>query len=256
MAEVQQTDSSPKPPAAAAALAARTTRLYAADWTGFVRWCRARDLPALPAAPATIAAYLAHGPARLSPGTLARRLSAIAARHREAGLALPRPDPAIRNVLRQARQAAAPRRKPAPPSAQLARMAAACPGDLAGRRDRALLLLAAAGLSRADLVGLDAENVRFTAAGMELALRARPDSDVPARTLAVSRGATLAACPVRALEDWLRSSDTQFGPVFRKVDRWGNLEHARLGTDAVRRVLARRTLRRAPPSPPASGEAP
>ncbi len=58
------------------------------------------------------------------------------------------------------------------------------------------------------------------------------------------RGATLPVCPARALEDWLRSSDTQFGPVFRKVDRWGNLEHARLGTDAVRRVLARRALRR------------
>ena len=250
MAEVQPADSHPKPPAAAAPLAARTTRLYAADWAGFARWCRARDLPALPAAPATIAAYLAQGPVRLSPGTLARRLSAIAARHREAGLALPKPDPAIRDVLRQA---AAPRRKPAPQAAQLARMAAACPGDLAGLRDRALLLLAAAGLGRADLVGLDAEDVRFTAAGLDLALRARSDSAVPARILAVARGATLAACPVRALEGWLRSSDTQFGPVFRKVDRWGNLEHARLGTDAVRRILARRTLRRAP-TPPASGE--
>ena len=255
MAEVQPVEGQPQPPPAAP-LAARTTRLYAADWAGFVRWCRARNLPALPAAPATIAAYLAEGPVRLSPGTLARRLSAIAARHREAGLPLPTPDPAIKDVLRHARNAARPRHKPAPQAGQLARMAAGCPSDLAGLRDRALLLLAAAGLGRADLVGLDAEEVRFTAAGLDLALRARPDAGIPARNLAVPRGATLAACPARALEDWLRSSETRFGPVFRKVDRWGNLEYARLGTDAVRRVLTRRTLRRGHAPPPAPGEAP
>ncbi len=254
MAEVQPAEGPIKPASVPATpLAARTTRLYAADWAGFVRWCRVRNLAALPAAPATIAAYLAEGPVRLSPGTLARRLSAIAARHRDAGLALPTPDPAIKDVLREVRRSAQPRRKQAPTAGQLARMAATCPSDLAGLRDRALLLLAAAGLGRADLVGLDAEEVRFTAAGIELALRARPDAATPARIFAVARGATLAACPVRALEDWLRSSDTRFGPVFRKVDRWGNLEHARLGTDAVRRVLARRTLRRIHAPPPAPG---
>jgi hypothetical protein len=51
-------------------------------------------------------------------------------------------------------------------------------------------------------------------------------------------------CPVSALEDWLRASDTRFGPVFRKIDRWGNVEHRRLGADAIRRILARRTPRR------------
>jgi hypothetical protein len=49
---------------------------------------------------------------------------------------------------------------------------------------------------------------------------------------------------VRALKDWMDASDSRFGPVFRKVDRWGNVEHRRLGTDAIRRILARRTRRR------------
>jgi hypothetical protein len=53
-----------------------------------------------------------------------------------------------------------------------------------------------------------------------------------------------AVCPVQALRDWLDTSETQFGPVFRKIDRWGTLEHHRLGTDAIRRILARRALRR------------
>jgi len=49
------------------------------------------------------------------------------------------------------RPAAAPPEQPA----ALIRMAVRCPRDLAGLRDRALLLLAAGGLGRAALVGLD-----------------------------------------------------------------------------------------------------
>ena len=40
--------------------------------------------------------------------------------------------------------------------------------------------------------------------------------------------------------DWLDGSNTRFGPVFRKTDRWGTIEHDRLGTDAIRRILTPR----------------
>jgi hypothetical protein len=62
--------------------------------------------------------------------------------------------------------------------------------------------------------------------------------------LGVPRGARLAVCPVQALRDWLDGSGTRFGPVFRKIDRWGTVEDHRLGTDAIRRILARRAPRR------------
>jgi site-specific recombinase XerC len=120
-------------------------------------------------------------------------------------------------------------------------MASACPGDLAGLRDRALLLLAAAGLGRAALVGLDIEQIRFNETGVDLVLHTAPGAE---RIVTVRRVASLRACPVRALKDWMDASDSRFGPVFRKVDRWGNVEHRRLGTDAIRRILARRARRR------------
>jgi len=48
-------------------------------------------------------------------------------------------------------------------------MAASCARDLAGLRNRALLLLLAeASLNRSTLTGLQAEHVRFTASGVEL----------------------------------------------------------------------------------------
>jgi hypothetical protein len=225
--------------------APETTRLYTADWTAFAAWCAGAGLAALPAAPATVAAFLvAAGAGTCGAGALGRRAAAIAHRHRQAGFFPPTADQAVRAILRAARRAATPRRPPPPRPAQLVRMAAACPGDLAGLRDRALLLLAAAGLGRAALVGLDAERLRFTATAVILAVpEAGSDRDLR-RDVVIPRGASLATCPVQALQDWLETSETRFGPTFRKIDRWGTIEQRRLGTDAIRRILAHRTPRR------------
>ncbi|TLU70674.1 site-specific integrase [Lichenicoccus roseus] len=221
-----------------------TRRLYATDWAAFALWCRNGDQTALPADAATLAAYLQDQAMRLGPGALARRLAAIVDQHRRHGLQAPAGDPILRAVLREARRTARPRRRPAPGAAQLTRMAGACPGDLAGLRDRALLLLAAAGLGRGALVGLDIEHIEFGHQGVTLQIVA-VHGVMQAVTL--PRAAERRLCPARVLEDWLRSSETRFGPVFRKIDRWGNLEHQRLGTDALRRILARRSLRRLRP---------
>ena len=225
--------------------ATETRRLYAADWTAFAAWCRAAGV-----------AYLGALSATLRPGALVRRAAAIADRHRRTGHASPGTHPAVRAVLRAAREAksAAPdapsptrlvQRRAPPGPAQLARMAARCPGDLAGLRDRALLLLVAAGLDAERLLALDHEHVRFTARGAELA----GSGDRAGEGVAVARLASSAACPVRALQGWLSRSDTRFGPVFRKVDRWGNVEHRRLRTDALPGTWRRRAVTRRPRQP-------
>jgi len=169
---------------------------------------------------------------------VARRLAAIADQHRQAGLIAPTKDPGVKTVLKAMRRAASRRRELPPSPALLDRMIAGCPSDLAGLRDRALLLLmAATGLGRAALVSLDAENVRKTVAGCTLRL----DKTGTWRSIALARSPDLGKCPVQALDEWLLVSETSFGPVFRKIDRWDNIEHHRLGADAVRRILARRT---------------
>ena len=137
-----------------------TQRLYALDWAVFEAWCTEQGQGALPADPATVAAFLAAGGQSLSAGALGRRAAAIGDRHRQRGLASPVKDPAVKAVLRDARRTATPRRVPPQRPNTLISMAARCPRDLAGLRDRALLLLAAQGLSRAALVGLDVEHLR------------------------------------------------------------------------------------------------
>jgi len=260
----------PAPSCAAAgpatpAHAAKTRQLYAADWVAFATWCRRQGAKALPAAPGQVVAYLAAlsgagRPDDLGPGALARRVAAIGDMHRRHGHLPPGADPAVRAWLRALRTARPAAQDPAPPSrrapplhpAQLARRVAACPGDLAGLRDRALLLLLAAGLGADDLLGLDREHVRLADTGALRLLGGPAPDGGTGRVLALQRSLRLAACPVRALQDWLRVSDCRFGPVFRSVDRWGNVGHRRLTADGLRRIgqgrgPARRHARRTPP---------
>ena len=243
-----------------------TLKLYAGDWARFVAWCREQGRASLPASSQTLAAYLIDSAPGLSRGALGRRRSAVSTMHRQAGLPTPVLDSASHKALRTAAKPKSPRSASPPTVAGLVRMAAKCPRDLPGLRDRALLLLAAAtlrprrrseratgtvdpgrgtaepaGVARLFVLALDAEHVRFTPAGIELQLRSRTDQVVPSQTVTLTRGMTAASCPVRAMEEWLRSSETAFGPVFRKVDRWSNVEHGRLGPDAWHRILARRT---------------
>ncbi|MGI4943982.1 MAG: hypothetical protein ACRYHQ_26070 [Janthinobacterium lividum] len=227
--------------------AAETRRLYAADWGAFAVWCAQKRQAALPAAPASVATYLTSLSTTLGLGALARRSAAIADRHRRAGHASPAADPAVRAALRAARivgdrkkaTSARPRVRAAVGPAQVARAATRCPGDLAGLRDRALLLLTAAGLSGERLLALDREHVQLNSHQVSLSLTGLDGG--AGETLVLARGTSWATCPVRALDQWLQSSDTRFGPVFRKVDRWGNVEHRRLRIDALRRIWKRRT---------------
>src|SRR5271166_5420919 len=130
-ADAEAATANPTPPADQPA-SPETLRLYAADWAAFEDWCRGRALATLPADPATVAAFLTAGAETLGAGALGRRAAAIAAKHRQVGLASPAADPTVTAFLHAARRSATPRRPPPEQPAALIRMAARCPRDLAG----------------------------------------------------------------------------------------------------------------------------
>ncbi len=53
----------------------------------------------------------------------------------------------------------------------------------------------------------------------------------------------LVFCPATALKTWLELSEITVGPLFRKVNRGGVVERARLTTDAVRQILLKRAAK-------------
>jgi hypothetical protein len=57
-------------------------RAYAGDWRRFAAWCALRDLTPLPAAPETVAVFIAHqARAGVKPSTPGRRVAAIRPGH-------------------------------------------------------------------------------------------------------------------------------------------------------------------------------
>lgn len=246
------------------ALAPATCRAYQADWTDFFTWCAAANVPALPAAPAAVGAYLATMAPTHARASIRRRLAAIGQMQRLHGHDWTSSHPAIRAPLRgMLRQHGAPaRRAAALGTAEIRRLVAACtasragatpprrPGrslakvaDLAAQRDRALLLLGyAAALRRAELAAVTWENLTFTADGglRVLIPRAKGDPAGEGAWIGVPRGTHRDTCPVLALEAWRTAAGCAHGPVFRKIDCWGRLGADALHPDAVRQILRKR----------------
>jgi integrase len=224
------------------ALAPSTIKRYAADWDDFLGFCRATGRQALPAAASTVADYLASLARSHSRSALRRRLSAIAQAHKLKNIAWA-PDPLIRRTLRGIlrQHGTPPRPAAALTTAEIKTLLATCDRSLAGIRDKAMLLVCyAGGLRRSELVAIEREHVSISTDGMRIHLpRSKTDPGGEGVQVFITKGERRETCPVKALEDWLAVSRTAFGPVFRKVDKWGGINHRGLHPDAVRQILRR-----------------
>ncbi len=227
-----------------AADAPSTLKAYAADLAHYKAWCDRHGFVAVPAVPEVVGAYLAAAGEGYAMPTLRRRVAAIARACGVAGRPLDSKHPAIRETLRGIgrRHGSPPRRAAALTTAKVQKLIRACGDDLAGKRDRALLLVGFAGaLRRSELVALDVEYITWTRAGMKLLIeRSKTDAEGGGAEIAIPRGQANDTCPVTALKAWLDLSEIHAGPLFRKVNRGGVVERARLSADAVRQILLKR----------------
>jgi integrase len=224
-----------------AADAPATLRAYATDLANYKAWCDRHDFVAMPATPEVVGAYLAAAGEGYAMPTLRRRAAAIARACGVAGHPLDTKHPAIRETLRAiGRKHGSPsRRAAAITTTEVRKLCRACGTDLASARDRALLLLGFAGaLRRSELVGLNTRNGFVLLIG-----RSKTDTLGEGAEIAIPRGQADDTCPVAALKVWLALSELVAGPLFRKVNRGGVVEHARLSTDAVRQILLKRAAK-------------
>jgi integrase len=228
---------------AVAARAERTRDAYRAQWQAFEGWCEGHGLMSMPAAPKTVALYLT---ARASEGrkvaTLALALAAISQAHQMAGKVSPRTAPVVREAFKGIRRTlgSAPSQKAPILGGQLRAMVATLPETRGGARDRALLLVGFAGaFRRSELVGLTVADAAFGSEGLTITLRrSKTDQEGQGRKVGLPYGSAAATCPVRALQAWLDAAAVTAGPLFRSVDRHGNVGGA-LGDRDVARIVKR-----------------
>lgn len=232
-----------------AATRANTRRSYQAavrhfevEWGGF-----------LPATADSIARYLADYSDKLAINTLKQRLAALAQWHIDQGFPDPTKAPVVRKVLKGIQVLHPAQEQQAKPlqidhllqvvgwldqAIVLARQQRQVGAELRHTRDKALLLLGFwRGFRGDELVRLQVEYIEAVPEqGMRCFLpRSKGDRQLQGRTYKVPALDTL--CPVTAYNNWIGLATLTEGPVFRSIDRWGNLGAAGLHINSLVKLM-------------------
>jgi integrase len=195
----------------------------------------------LPAIPETVASYIAECAGRLKVGSIQRKLNAIAEAHKALGLESPTHSPIVANTMKGIRRTlgTAPIQKAPTLTDDIRAMVDATDTGIIGVRDRALILLGFAGaFRRSELVGLDVADCAFGKDGLTVTLRrSKTDQQGAGRKIGIPYGANPETCPVRIVQSWIEQAGISDGPVFRSINRHGQLQARGLSAIDVARVV-------------------
>jgi site-specific recombinase XerD len=240
------------PPATATLIAEavpeNTALAYRSRWRSFDAWCTQAGRVALPATAQTVAAYLTHLATErgLKATSVDAHLTAIRAVHRGAGAPAPDALTARKVVVAAQRREAAregrygPRKAVPVMAADLPAIVAACDDQPAtGLRDRAIILLGFALLARrSELAALNLSDVELVdGEGIAVTIRlSKTDQSARGVIRRIHYAANEHVCPVRAVQAWtafLAARSVTTGPLFTRIDRWGNVGPAAGGRYAA-----------------------
>jgi len=224
-----------------ASKAENTLRGYQSDLRHFCAWCEVHALCPLPATAETVASYIAECAGRLKVGSIQRRLNAITEAHKAVTQESPTHSPIVANTMkgiRRTKGTAAAQKAPAL-TADIRAMVDAAGAGLIGLRDRALTLLGFAGaFRRSELVSLDVEDCAFGKDGLTVTLRrSKTDQTGAGRKIGIPYGSNPETCPVRSLQAWIEQAGVTAGPLFRPLNRHGQIQAGRLSGIDVARVV-------------------
>jgi integrase len=210
---------------AGAVVATNTVLGYGFDWRAFGRWCGKLGASDLPASPETVSLYATDMLMReLKVVTVRRHLSAIAFKHRQAGLPVPVTS-AILAVLSGAKRLRAewPRQVLPLSVAEIRQISEVLygVGTPKALRDRAILVIGIASALRAiNLATMDLADIERSGENYVVQVRREKwDRQSRGRLIGLPAGAHFHTCPVRCLDAWL-AVRRPFGPgpLFTRLD--------------------------------------
>ncbi|MGD0560862.1 MAG: hypothetical protein ABSA93_38560 [Streptosporangiaceae bacterium] len=222
----------------AEAVPENTALAYRSRWRSFEAWCGQTGRVAIPATAQTVAVYLTHLATErgLKATSVDAHLTAIRAVHRSVGATPPDSLTARKIVVAAQRREAArdgrygPRKAMAVMASDLPTIVAVCDAETAaGLRDRAVVLLGFALLARrSELSALNISDIELVPAeGLAVTIRSsKTDQSARGVVRRIHYAANEQICPVRAVLAWtsfLAARDVTSGPLFTRIDRWGNV---------------------------------
>ena len=217
---------------------------YESDFRDFTAWCSEFGLDPLPATPDTVRAYLASlAREKHKASTIRRRRAAIAATHRQAGHESPTSSEAVKVLSSGINRAIGTATRQATPLTAdiLAKVIAAI--DLStkrGLRGRAMLAIGFAGaFRRSELVGIDLEHIARHREGIVVTLpQSKTDQEGTGQSVPIPKGREIR--PVAALDAWIQAAGITTGPIFRHVDKSGQVQLGRLSAQGFVNMLKER----------------
>ncbi len=219
-------------------LSENTRKAYRSDLAHFTDWGGV-----LPATPDQVARYLADHADTLAPSSLARRVATLSKVHEANAWPNPCRSEIVRATMRGIKRVKGTAQDQASPllREELFIVLDALGDDPRAKRDRALLLIGwAGGFRSSELIGLDLPDIEEVREGLVLHLRrSKTDQAGQGRNIGIPLGRTR-HCPVAALSAWLGVLNKDEGPIYRPVDRHGNVQPDRLRSDAVSTILRNR----------------
>ncbi len=236
-----------------------TLAAYRFDWASFQKWCELVGDQSLPALPETLAEYIAAKRSELQPSTLQRHMASIAQAHRLAGYQSPTESELVRTALQglralsvtayKAPQKGRKSKAPALTAEAMRETLSRLPADLAGVRDRALLLVGyKTAARRSELSALQWWQVEWQSEGVLLKFQAsKTDKTYTGQQVALVREGGL-YCPVGALEAWrewclgagLDAKQLEAGAVFRGITKHLKISE-KLSAHAIGEIVKART---------------
>ncbi len=169
------------------------------------------------------------------------RIIAIAFEHKRRELPIPTDHTLVKEVLkgiRRTRGVAQEKKEPLRGD-DVKIMMSALPNTPRGWRDRAILVVGYAGaFRRSELAALQLEWVVSAPGGLEILLPfSKTDQEGAGTRVIIESGEDETSCPVRVLKRYLYEAKITSGPIFRAIDRHGNISKKAISSESIASIV-------------------
>ena len=219
-----------------------TVRAYKSDFNDFSLFCVKNGLKPLPSEPKIVTLYLTHlSTKEVKMSTLKRRLVSIGVIHRLKGYYLDTKHPSIiENIMGIKRRKGSIQKGKKPllinNLKQLINVIDEYNNqEIKKLRDRSIILIGfAGGFRRAELVSLDYDDLDFVTEGLKINIkRSKTDQFGEGSTKALPYLDNSNYCPVLSLKNWIKLTNINSGPLFRRFTKGSRLTINRLTDQSV-----------------------
>jgi site-specific recombinase XerD len=226
--------------------AENTKRAYRSAWRDFETWCMAQGRRPLPATEETVVEYLTHlADSGQKLNTINVKRAAVSSAHVMAGAQDPTKHGDVTALMKGIARTLAKigkttpiKKEPVTLDALRAMLATLDTETIAGKRDKAILLIGYAGaFRRSELVNVNVEDVRTNGHLVITLPTSKTDQEGQGLKKHIESLEDVTLCPVQAYREYLDAAGINSGPVFRRLDRNGHPTGHRLSAQSVALVI-------------------